>query len=517
MKAWKNTHKNATVHGKWATWSISFYIAFGVLLLVPVSCNYETATSASQHEQFKVPPPVSFDLDKIRKRGSLVAIIDNSSTSYFIYRGQPMGYEYELLNLLAKELDVRLELLITTDVNDAIIKLNRGEGDLIAHSLPVTLEYKKHVAFTEHHNEVRQVLVQQKPDKWQELKAHEIDKMLIRNPLELEGKDVYVKKSSAYEARLRNLNEETGGDIIIHKMDDTDEETLIAQVAKGEIPYTIVDEDVARVSNIYYPNLDVNTAVSFPQKIAWATRKNAPELLQTVNEWILKMKKEADYYVIYNKYFKNPQASLRRLKSAYSTILDNGKISPYDALIQNAADELGWDWRLLAAQIYQESKFKTDAESWMGAVGLMQIMPATAETFGIEDRTNPGESIRAGVTYLIWLDMLWKKYIPDAQERVKYILASYNAGQGHVLDARRLARKYGKNPNKWENVADYLQQKSNPEFYNDPVVYSGYCRGDEPVTYVKEILSRYQRYKQLVITPNAEELIAQTASVAPAS
>jgi membrane-bound lytic murein transglycosylase F len=217
------------------------------------------------------------------------------------------------------------------------------------------------------------------------------------------------------------------------------------------------------------------------------------------------MKKKTEYYVIYNKYFKNPKASLRRIKSVYSTIINNGKISPYDALIQDAADQLGWDWRLLAAQIYQESRFKTDAESWMGAIGLMQIMPATAETFGVENLTDPAESIRAGVTYMVWLNILWEKYIPDVQERVKFILASYNAGQGHVLDARRLARKYGRNPNKWEHVADFLQKKSNPEFYNDPVAYSGYCRGDEPVTYVKDIMNRYQRYKQLVTTPVQEE------------
>ncbi len=476
-------------------WSKGFYILFGMLFLVPVSCNYETATiTKSQQDQHIIPPPVSFDLDKIKKRGSLVAIIDNSSTSYFLYRGQPMGYEYELLSLLAKELDVRLELLITTDVEDAMIKLNLGQGDLIAHSLPITAKRKAHVAFTEHHNEVQQVLVQRKPDLKQE------DQEIIRNPLDLEGKTVYVKKGSAYEVRLHNLNEEIGGNIKVKTVDGIDTETLIAQVAKAEIDYTIVDEDVAKVSNIYHPNLDVNTAVSFPQKIAWATRKNAPELLKTVNTWIRKMKKKTEYYVIYNKYFKNPQASLRRLKSTYSSITNTGKISPYDALIQNAADQLGWDWRLLAAQIYQESRFKRDAESWMGAVGLMQIMPATAETFGVEDLTDPAESIRAGVTYLAWLDRLWGKYIPDTNERIKFVLASYNAGQGHVLDARRLARKYGHNPNRWHEVEDFLLRKSSPEFYNDPVAYSGYCRGDEPVTYVKDILNRYQRYKQLVDT-----------------
>src|SRR5690606_26485534 len=236
MKAWNHwaalrwaafrTLKNMTLVLKNSSrWSSSFYIVFGTLLLFPVSCNYETASiKGNQYEQHVIPPPVSFDLDRIKKRGSLIAIIDNSSTSYFIYRGQPMGYEYELLNLLAKELEVQLELLITTDVEEAMIKLNTGEGDLIAHSLPVTTKRKEYVAFTEHHNEVRQVLVQRKPKNWQKLSASELDQALIRNPLELGRKTVYVKRGSAYEARLHNMNEETGGNIKIYTVDNIDTE-----------------------------------------------------------------------------------------------------------------------------------------------------------------------------------------------------------------------------------------------------------------------------------------------------
>lgn len=494
MRTWNNQLVNIFLFKNLGQWSSSFYMVFGALLLLPVSCSYDTTSvKTSQLQENTTPPPVSFDLNRIKEKGVLTAIIDNSSTSYFIYHGQPMGYEYELLSRLAKKLNVRLELLITTDIEDAMLKLNAGEGDLIAHNLPVTTKRKDLVAFTEPHNEVRQVLVQQKSRK-------NTAQAIVRNPLDLEGKTIYVPRGSAYEVRLHKLNEEIGGNINIHSVDGTAPETLIAQVAKGEIPYTIVNEDIALVSSNYYSNIDISTPVSFPQKIAWATRKNAPELLQAVNNWIADMKKKPTYNVIYYKYFKSPQASLRRLKSTYSTINNSEKISPYDALIQNAADKLGWDWRLLAAQIYQESRFKTNAKSWMGAVGLMQIMPATAETYKVKDLTNPAESIRAGVTYMVWLNKLWEKYVSDPQERIKYVLASYNAGQGHVLDARRLARKHGKNPNNWDDVAEYMLKKSKPEFYKDPVVYSGYCRGAEPVAYVNEILSRYQRYKQLVNT-----------------
>ncbi len=128
----------------------------------------------------------------------------------------------------------------------------------------------------------------------------------------------------------------------------------------------------------------------------------------------------------------------------------------------------------------------------------MQLLPSTGELYGVTNMVDPEQSLKAGAEYLHWLDGIWAKYVPDVEERRKFVLASYNAGQGHVLDARRLARKYGKNPERWEDVAQFLLLKSQPEYYDDPVVKSGYCRGTEPVNYVREILHRYDRYRQLM-------------------
>jgi membrane-bound lytic murein transglycosylase F len=232
------------------------------------------------------------------------------------------------------------------------------------------------------------------------------------------------------------------------------------------------------------------------QKIAWAVRKTSPELLEEVNSWIRKMKKKTDYYVIYKKYFESSKATVQRAQSNYASFSSNN-ISPYDDLLKEGAAKVGWDWRLLASIVYQESKFQEDAESSRGAYGLMQLMPATAIQFGAKEFCNPKESIKAGTNYLVWLDKLWAKKIPNEEERVKFILASYNAGQGHVLDARRLAVKDGKDPQDWSQVEYYLLNKSQPSFYKDPVVKSGYCRGEEPVKYVKEVIIRFEQYKLL--------------------
>jgi membrane-bound lytic murein transglycosylase F len=185
-------------------------------------------------------------------------------------------------------------------------------------------------------------------------------------------------------------------------------------------------------------------------------------------------------------------------KSDYNSY-SGGKISPYDDLIKKYAREIRWDWRLLASLIYQESKFNPDAESWSGAFGLMQMMPETAEQYGVSDTSSPEDQIEAGIRYIHLIDKQLTPLINDSIERRKFVLASYNAGLAHVLDAQRLAAKYNKDPEKWEdNVDYYLLNKSNPKYYKDSVVYYGYCRGSEPYNYVIEIYDRYQDYINLI-------------------
>jgi membrane-bound lytic murein transglycosylase F len=252
---------------------------------------------------------------------------------------------------------------------------------------------------------------------------------------------------------------------------------------------------MANVNASYYPNLDVNTPISVMQQVAWATRKNSPQLQDAINNWLAEVKREATFMVIYNRYFKSPRTSLLRMQSDYSSIGGN-KLSPFDSLLKKGAAELGWDWRLLAALVYQESHFLPKGESWAGARGLMQLMPGTAKRFGATNLDDPRQSIHAGVGYLKYLDSYWSKRVIDPNERLKFVLASYNAGLSHITDARRLAEKHGKDPYLWEgNVEYFLTLKSDPKFYRDPVVVAGYCKCEEPVNYVRDILDRYDEYK----------------------
>lgn len=445
------------------------------------------------------PSKIKIDLVEIQQRDTLKAITIYSSTSYFLYKGQPLGYEYELAKRLADSLNVHLEMVIAKDINQIIPMLLEGKGDIITYNLTVTGSRKEVVNFTLPLNFTHQVLVQRKPDNWREMKLHEIEKELIRNPIKLIGKQISVRENSSYRERLENLQEEIGGKIPIDFVSgDISTDEIIKKVSEKEIDYTISDYNIASINAAYYQNLDIKTTVGVMQRLAWATRKSSPKLTKAVNEWIKKQREETDFYVIYNKYFKNSRAFRTRIKSDFFS-LETNKISAYDDLIKNVADKIFWDWRFLSSQVYQESKFNPKEKSWAGAIGLLQLMPNTAESYGYTHLTDPKTSLEAGVAHIKYLNDYWSEHITDTTERVKFILASYNAGQNHVQDARRLAEKYGYDPDIWyDEVEKALLMKSQKKYFQDPVVKYGYCRGEEPVNYVKEIIERFQYYSEFI-------------------
>lgn len=455
-----------------------------IISLLILSCDETT----KRQEEVSIP--------HYKERGRITAVTDYNSINYFVYRGEPMGYQYELLNLLAENLDIDLEVVVNNDLEGSFDCLINRECDLIAVSLTVTRERSRIVDFTEPHGQTRQVLIQKKPADWHYMTSRELDTHMIRNPIELGGKTVHVQSNSAYASRLRNLMEEIGDTIMIVE-EKLVAEQLITMVAEGEIDYTVSDENIAMVNQTYYDNIDIGTAISFQQNLAWAVRKGDNHLRDSINSWLENFKSTIEYRLLYAKYFRN-QRSARIVQSDFY-VLTSGIISPYDELIKKYSEEIDWDWRLLASMIYQESRFRHDARSWAGAQGLMQLMPGTARRYGVRNTSDPEENIRAGVRYIAWLDETLKDRINDREERIKFILASYNVGLGHVLDARALARKYGKDPDRWsDNVDYYILNKSDPEYFLDPVVRHGYARGDEPFRYVGEILNRYDHYTNIV-------------------
>jgi membrane-bound lytic murein transglycosylase F len=460
-------------------------VAYGILILTLITA----CQSGKQHD----------DLPEIIERGRLVAITSYSPISYFIYHGEPMGYEYELLKMLGEHLGLPVEIKLARDFEEMIRMLEKGEGDLIAYGLTITSDRRNKLAFTEPLNITRQVLVQRKPENWRRMKLHEIENQLIRSPFDLSGETVYVRRGSAYIERLQNLALEIGKNItIIEASGQLTTEDLIHLVANDSIALTVADENIAQIQSAYYNDIDTDTPISLPQQTAWAARPSSKILLDTINSWLNEIQNHADYYVIYNKYYKNRQAFRLRYASEFNPST-GGAISPYDDLFRREAERLEWDWRLLAALAYRESQFRPDALSWAGASGLMQLMPRTASNFGADNPFDPEQNITAGVNFLLWLENYWKEHITDPEERRNFVMASYNVGQGHVQDARRLTEHFDADPNKWNgNVERFMLKKSNPDYYNLEIVNFGYASGVAPVIYVRDIYELYTHYQKFI-------------------
>jgi membrane-bound lytic murein transglycosylase F len=430
-------------------------------------------------------------------RGRLVAVTDFSSTSYFIYRGEPMGFHYELLKAFSDHLGTDLEIITESNLEEAFDMLKTGKVDLLAMGLTVGESRKKEIQLSEPIDSTCRVLVQRKPHKWETMPTAVLESKLLRNKANLAGKTIYVQKGSSHAEYLHSLAKDLGEPLSVAEV-PFDSEALIQLVDKEEIDYTVCEENVAIVNATYFPELDIRTPVSLPQNLAWGIRKTHSEQLQKeLNNWISSFRKTQSYALIYAKYFKNSRSSTIVRSDYYS--LNTGKVSPWDNIIKVFSDSIKWDWRLLASLICQESRFIPDVESRAGAYGLMQIMPETGKNFGIDITSSPRDNIEAGAKYINWLHSIFDLKIPDENERTKFILASYNAGPGHVLDAMKLAEKNGKDPQKWEdNVAVWLLKKSEPQYYTDTVVKNGYFKGKESVAFVNQVLDRYEHYKNIV-------------------
>ena len=420
------------------------------------------------------------DKDGILTRGTLRVAVDNNSSSFYIYRGRRMGYEYELLLDLGKELGVQVEFVVASDIDEAFSKLEEGRVDLIAMNVQQNAERESFVIFTEAIGSMSTVLVgREKLTSWDTL-----------------GMDtVVVRKGAVYKSQLEQIKDSLSLDFTILEVQDH-EETLLDRVYEQELRWTVAEKNVAQTNATYYDELQLGLEVSKEEPVTWALRSTSPNLLQAVNSWLVE-KKKVFIPRTYARYFLNSKNQYERTTNAYSSLGGN-RISVYDELIQAQAQSLGWDWRLLAALVYKESRFDTTALSYAGAQGLLQLMPVTVERFGVTNPNDPVESLKGGVKYLQYLDKFWMERVPETNERIKFILASYTIGQGHVDDAWRLTLKYRKNTQSWQEVSNFLNLKSDPKYYRDPVVKSGYAKGHIAVKYVRDVLALFQSYKDLV-------------------
>ena len=422
------------------------------------------------------------DFDGIKKRKVLRVLLRNNAASYFLYRGELLGFEYELAREFARYHNLRLEVVVPPGNRELKTWLLEGKADIAMGFLePDPLQRKLGIDFSDPYHYARQHII--------------VDKSRPAGQLADLGRlSVTVRRSSHYWDALADLQRQGGRFYILSTGDNLETEQLIQRVADGEIEATMADEHMLDIE--LARGMSVKSAYAMDTEIphAIALRGRNQKLKQALNQFVNRVYKGEFYNVLYKKYFKSHK-SVTRLAEGRIVDTVNGTISPFDNIVQKYANLYGFDWRLIAAQMFQESGFDPEAKSPTGARGLMQLMPRTAKSLGISKFEDPAHSIKGGVKYMDWLRDRFDAELPIA-ERLWFSLAAYNAGVGHVHDARRLAKNLGHNPNRWFDNTEVAMLLLSKKQYAKKARY-GFVNGREPVNYVRQIKERFEAYVAL--------------------
>ncbi len=422
------------------------------------------------------------DLPGLKKRKTLRVLLRNNAASYFLWKGELLGFEYELAREFARKQGLRLEIVVPPRHEDLLPWLLEGKGDIAAGFLTITEKRKAAgIAFSRPYHHTTELVVSRTGDK-------------PRASEDLAGRTIAVRRSSPYWQTLEKLRANGIALQLAAAPEEMETEEIIAKVAEGKYDLTVADNHILDIELTWRD--DVEAAFPLREEVsnAWAVRPENSELLKAVNHFFNQEYRGVFYNITYKKYFKNPRAIRAHIEQRVTP----GKkiiLSPYDELTRKYADEYGFDWRLLVSQMFQESRFNPKAESWAGALGLMQVMPRTAKQMGIHELKNPEDGIRAGVKYMAWLRERFEPDMPVAN-RMWFTLAAYNAGAGHVHDARRLARGQGLDGDRWFGNVEQAMLLLSKSKYAEKALH-GYVRGREPVNYVRLIRTRYDAYAKL--------------------
>lgn len=425
-------------------------------------------------------------LKYILKKGEITLITQNNANCFYIYRDRPMGFEYELAKAFAEHLGVKLKVQIIEKWEDLIPALKNTKGAFIAASMTASPERKRNAAFSDGYMHVRQNIIVNK--KNQDLQTKE----------DLAGHTVHVRKGMPYEEQLKKLRMQ-GINLKIALQEDIATEELIRNVARDEIEATIAYTNVAYLNRRYYPRVTVTGAISGYESLVWAVDKNALSLVSRINSFFKTIKANGKFAEIYNRHYSGIDSFDNFDINNFYAMMQI-RFPLYSQTIKDASATCGFDWRLIAAQAYQESHFDPMAQSHAGAYGLMQITEQTAFSLGFMDIYDPEQNIYAGVRHL---KNLYNSYDGAAGlDRLLTALAAYNIGEGHIMDAKDLAVKKNLDPNNWASLSRVLPLLSEQRYYSRTKY--GYCRGIEAVNYINQIMDYYDILKKEVIEYNAD-------------
>ena len=415
------------------------------------------------------------------KTGCYKSVCESDSTSlnvflfanysdYFVYRGVPLGFQYELLKILGDSLHLNLNIDVECDYYNIVCEPRKRKYDVVAMELPHCEWLNSLVCSSLPFDTTYPVLVGGK-------RFLSSDSTCT----------LYLPANFAAAISYDSLPESAKW--TVEKSSYATVEELFDWLDNGRVGYIASDYHTAALLLQFYPDLSIVKQIGHPYPRQWILRFENDSLNVLINNWLKDFVNSKKYNSLCKKYFSQ-QPKVQNVPQAKRK---TRHISPYDNIVRKYASAAGIDWRFVLSIMYQESKFYSGLYGLGGSFGLMQMMPVTCEKYGIDENSSEEEQIIAGVKHIKSIQRFFAD-IDDEREKMQFVAAAYNSGPGHIQDAQRLCSKYGDNPHLWEDVSKYLILKAEKEFYTDNVVKCGYYPGRHSVVYADLVMSRYDSY-----------------------
>ena len=434
-----------------------------------------------KHLELEIARVYRQDLPRLKERKLLRLITSQNPVNYYFDQGRLKGFEYELVKRFAKNHGMRLDVVIANSHEEMVQKLLAGQGDVIAASRPTnTYPNTEKLGYTLANNYAAPVLIGRSHDS-QLLDARDLNNRRIVLPAE-----------SPYRQYMNQLIDQDINVEVVELGKEISTQAILYAVAQGIYDLTVIASHELKPQFARQLNLKAHFAMSEPLPHSWIVRDQDSKLLSALNGFIETEYRKVFYNVLYSKYIENPELGGNEVQ----LVAEVRRLSPYDEIVLKYAEDYGFDWRLIVAQMFQESQFDPKAVSYAGAEGLMQLLPTTAEYIGVTELHDPVDSIYGGVRYMDYLRERFAAQDIPLEDKTWFSLAAYNAGYSRLKRARLLAEEMNLDKNKWfDNVEKAMAVLSRP--YKKDGRYVRYCRCMQTVDYVRSIRTRYKNYVRL--------------------
>ncbi len=441
---------------------------------------------------------VATDMNALRERGELRVAINMNLPGYIMLNGDSYGFQCDVLNEYAANLGVDLKVIPEKSNEGAMALLDAGEVDMVA-TMPRYVDFQGRINLNSPSYNTGYVVLTAA-----DAKSGDSDVSLDSLKRMVAGQNVVLTEDFTSTRLYEQWLDSVTAKAAISYDNSTN---LFGSLDNGDIDFIVCGRMEAQLARYLYPS--IRQVHSFDESVsaAMVVREGDYTLKEDFDTWVDGFMNTERFVALHEIYYGDnviehymeteeaPNADASAPKKEYS-------ISEYDDIIKRASLKAGRDWRLVSAIAYNESRFKNDVVSPKGAVGIMQVMPSIARHFGqSEAQMADAETNIETALKLINKIESSLKFAPETSEydRLCIVLACYNGGIGHVLDARRLARKYGENPDLWSSVSKYLVKKANAEYYTDEAVKSGRFLGsDETCSFVAKVMQKFEHYRSQV-------------------